>query len=103
MKIALVIFDKINLLNLARIRTFLESLESKPEIKICAFKSEISDEYGLKILPQIYGESLLQISSFPFLHSLLRSASSPPKATAAKNMSEIKRLINSNFLSNFIN
>ena len=58
MKIALVIFDKINLLNLARIRTFLESLESKPEIKICAFKSEISDEYGLKILPQIYGESL---------------------------------------------
>ncbi|MDO5046123.1 hypothetical protein [Campylobacter sp.] len=57
MKTAIVIYDKINLLSLAQVwQMFPANLRS--DVKICAFKSEIADEHGLKISPQIYGESL---------------------------------------------
>ncbi|MFL1707215.1 DJ-1/PfpI family protein [Campylobacter sp. MOP7] len=57
MKTAIVIYDKINLLSFAQIwQMFPADLRSN--VKICAFKSEIVDEHGLKISPEIYGESL---------------------------------------------
>lgn len=57
MKVAIVVYDKINLSSLAQIwEIFPASVRN--DVKICAFKSEISDEHGLKILPQIYAESL---------------------------------------------
>lgn len=57
MKTAIVIYDKINLLSFAQIwQMFPADLRSN--VKICAFKSEIADEHGLKISPEIYGESL---------------------------------------------
>lgn len=57
MKTAIVIYDKVNLLSFAQIwQMFPADLRS--DVKICAFKSEIVDEHGLKISPQIYGESL---------------------------------------------
>ncbi|QKG29671.1 DJ-1/PfpI family protein [Campylobacter sp. RM16187] len=58
MKIAIVVYDRINLVSLAEIWSLLSNLQTKHDVKICAFKSEIVDEHGLKIVPQIYSESL---------------------------------------------
>lgn len=58
MKIAIVVFDKINLISLANINHALHELGSGYSISVCAFKSEIVDEYGLRITPQVYAESL---------------------------------------------
>lgn len=57
MKTAIVIYDKINLLSFAQIWQMF-SADLRSNVKICAFKSEIVDEHGLKISPEIYGESL---------------------------------------------
>ena len=58
MNIAVVVYDKINLASLAQIWQFLNTFESRRSVKICALKSEIIDEYGLKFTPQVQGESL---------------------------------------------
>lgn len=61
MKIAFVLYDNLTMLDfvgfydpLTRLQRFL------PDLKIvtCALKSEIKDSFGLKIKPQIVGESL---------------------------------------------
>lgn len=57
MKIAILLYDKINLLNFAQLYSFLHSFKSA-SVKTYAFKSEITDELGLKIQPEIYAESL---------------------------------------------
>ncbi|KEA45686.1 hypothetical protein CR66_05910 [Campylobacter mucosalis] len=57
MNIAVVMYDKMNLIGFSQILGYLRTFENA-RIKTCAFKPEIVDEFGLKIQPEIYGESL---------------------------------------------
>ena len=58
MKIAIAVFDRVNLVSLAKILYALHDFEGSCKVDVCSFKSDIIDEYGLKIAPGIYGESL---------------------------------------------
>ncbi|MCR4942517.1 MAG: hypothetical protein K5978_06990 [Campylobacter sp.] len=57
MKIAVVMYDKINLVNFANLMVFLHSF-ANANVKTCAFKPEIVDELGIRLHPEIYGESI---------------------------------------------
>ncbi|CAD7287471.1 hypothetical protein LMG7974_00350 [Campylobacter majalis] len=57
MNVAVVMYDRINLISLANVLSFVKSFQ-KAKIKTCAFKPEIVDEYGLKITPEVSGESI---------------------------------------------
>lgn len=57
MRIAIVIYDKFSLSNLACVSENLRKF-SDLEIKICAFKSEVKDKFGVSLLPDIYSQSL---------------------------------------------
>ncbi len=57
MKIGIVLYDKVNLLNFAQISDFVRGLEGA-RVKTYALKPEIVDEVGLRLHPEIYAESL---------------------------------------------
>lgn len=57
MKIAIVIYDRINLASFASAYDFFHLVDAV-SVHTCAFKSDIVDEYGLHITPEISGESL---------------------------------------------
>jgi hypothetical protein len=58
MKIAVVIFDRVSLVSFSNIFYALNGFDSKYSVSICAFKGEVVDEFGLRVVPQIFGESL---------------------------------------------
>ncbi|MBE2984864.1 hypothetical protein CCAL9344_03735 [Campylobacter sp. RM9344] len=60
MKVGILLYDKVNLLNFAQIHSFLRTFE-KISVKTYAFKAEIIDESGIRLHPEIYGESLYGI------------------------------------------
>lgn len=57
MNIAIVMYDKINLISLASAIGYFKDLPNA-RLKTCAFKREIVDEYGLKIQPEVFAESI---------------------------------------------
>lgn len=57
MKIAVVMYDKMNLVSFANIISYLHSFDNA-NIKTCAFKSEIFDEFGIRLHPDVYAESI---------------------------------------------
>lgn len=57
MRIAIVIYDKFSLSNLACVSENLRKFDDL-EIKICAFKSEVKDKFGISLIPDIYSASL---------------------------------------------
>ena len=57
MKVGILMFDKINLLSFAKIYDFLHKFEGF-NIKTYALKPEIVDEFGVRLHPEIYAESL---------------------------------------------
>lgn len=57
MNIAVVMYDKINLLSFSTIFGYLRSFDGV-KIKTCAFKQDITDEFGLKIQPEVFGEGI---------------------------------------------
>ena len=57
MKVGILMFDRINLLSFAKIYDFLHKFEGF-NIKTYALKPEIVDEFGVRLHPEIYAESL---------------------------------------------
>lgn len=57
MRIAIVIYDKFSLLNLAMICEKLHKM-SECEIKICSLNESIKDKFGFFVKPDIYSASL---------------------------------------------
>ncbi|CAD7288878.1 DJ-1/PfpI family protein [Campylobacter suis] len=57
MKIALVMYDKMNLANFAMLMAFFKSFEGV-RLKTCAFKNEVVCELGVRLHPDVFGESI---------------------------------------------
>ncbi|AQW86253.1 hypothetical protein BB381_00040 [Campylobacter pinnipediorum subsp. caledonicus] len=57
MNVAIVMYDKMNLLSFSNVLSFLHSFDDI-NIKTCAFKQEIKDEFGVRIHPDVYAESI---------------------------------------------
>ncbi|MDL0087907.1 DJ-1/PfpI family protein [Campylobacter gastrosuis] len=57
MNVAVVMYDRINLINFANVLGFIKSFENA-NVKTCGFKSEVVDEFGIKMHPEIYGEGI---------------------------------------------
>ena len=57
MKVGILMFDKLNLLSFAKIYDFLHKFENF-NIKTYALKPEVVDEFGVRLHPEIYAESL---------------------------------------------
>ncbi|MGG7074163.1 DJ-1/PfpI family protein [Campylobacter sp. 9BO] len=57
MKIALVMYDKMNLANFATLMAFFKGFDGV-RLKTCAFKNEVVCELGVRLHPDIFGESI---------------------------------------------
>ena len=57
MRIAVVIYDKFSLLNLANICEKLYEM-SECEVKICSLNESVKDKFGFFVKPDIYSQSL---------------------------------------------
>ncbi|MBR8464539.1 hypothetical protein KDD93_08180 [Campylobacter sp. faydin G-24] len=56
-KVAILMYDKVNLQSFASIYAFLHGFD-RVSVKCYAFKPEITDEFGLRLHPEIHSESL---------------------------------------------
>lgn len=57
MQVAIIIFDNFSMINFAKIHKILHK-SGKFDIKICAYKAEICDNFGVFVVPQMHSQSL---------------------------------------------